>query len=145
MIAHRCGIVGRGMPTAPAQQPSHDAQPGEFAEPLSKRDTDLQDVLQAPIDIDLALDIGATQSRAIAGQEKAHQPRRQELDRDPRLASEVEDFPVPKGDAQWQAGIRKALAEPSHKLASEGHLRSRLLIMLARNYINFGLPTLRGA
>ena len=88
------------MPTAPAEQPSHDAQRRGFAEPLGKRDTNLQDILQAALDIDLAFDIGSTQPGDVAGQEIAHQPRRAQGDRDLWFRGEFEDFPIPKNHAQ---------------------------------------------
>src|SRR5690242_3121916 len=104
VIAHRRaipahGMSAHGMPAPPKQATCDMRWPG-LAEPLGKGDAGPQHVLQAAFHIDLALDIGSTQPRDVAGEEMARQPRRAESECDSWLRAEVEDFAVRKDDAQ---------------------------------------------
>ena len=72
------------MPVA-TDQPAEEAEGRRFTEPLGKRDTNLQYILQAALDVDFAFGIGLAQPRNVAGQKETGQMWRAEHDRDGRI------------------------------------------------------------
>ena len=100
------------MPVA-TDQPAEEAEGRRFTEPLGKRDTNLQYILQAALDVDFAFGVGLAQPRNVAGQKETGQMWRAEHDRDGRILSEVEDSP----SQEMIRRLRQSSATHSRSLA----------------------------
>src|SRR6185312_2429612 len=119
-------------PAQPRQQLRGAKQPAEFLEPFRERDADLDDVVDAAFDAEIALDIGPAQRIDIAAQQLAHQAPSPEVEGNARLCAEIDRRAVVQAQADRQVEAAQPGFQPVDQRMGCGNCHRRVLLLLEK-------------